>query len=414
MSAVAGFPGLSQLLTWPTEHLTEAADHWDVVGEQSYRLAQQTWRDALSIDWQGEGADAMRAATHADLLTTSAAVDQLQSAAKVARGGASELYVGRSRVRYVVEDARAAGFDVGEDLSVTDRSRGGSAAQRAARQAQAQVLAGDIRQRAAELVALDQQVAGKVTAAMAGIRDTFPPNPGPDTAPKDGRVQAVDSHTYKQDTPPSPGPPGNPFAGWTEEQKAQVAAEIAHGHAWQEHRGDFPRSWTERDLARWIYDTMNDPNARIATSIDSGGIALLRDGKVVYVNPQDGDFGTAFKPEPVPGRKWRTPLEYFEQNTRALEPLPPPTPGRLPPVAPGEMAPATPGSPGAPAARPASPAPIEAPQAPKPAPPAKGGTGFGGGPATPFGPRLVEPPHAGHHHPPVLGDMDPDPWDHGE
>jgi hypothetical protein len=165
MAAVAAFPNLSELLTWPTEHLTEAADHWEVVGGRSYGLANQVWRDALSVDWRGGGADALRFATHADMMITSAVADRLQAAAKVARGGASDLYAARSRVRYAVEDAYAAGFDVGEDFSVTDRFSGGTVAQRAARQAEAEALAADIRQRAAQLVALDQQVAGKVTAA---------------------------------------------------------------------------------------------------------------------------------------------------------------------------------------------------------------------------------------------------------
>jgi hypothetical protein len=389
MSLVAGFPSLSQLLAWPTQHLTEAADQWDVVGERSYGLAQQVWRDSLSIDWQGEAADALRTATHSDMMTTSAAAEQLQTAAKVARGGASDLYAARSRVRYAVEDARTAGFAVEQDLSVTDRLTGGSVAQRAARQAQARTFAADIRQRAAQLVALDQQVAGRVTAAMAGIRDTFPQDLTPGTPPTEPKIEAVDNHTFKQ-TPPPPGPPGDPFAGWTEEQKAQVAAEIAHGHALEHFPGKTPQ-----DLARWIYDAMNDPNTRVGTSIKSGGLALLRDGQVIFINPQDGDYGTAFVPKPLPGDSWRTPLEYFERNTRAPDPLPPPTPGRLPPVAPGELAPPPSGS---------SPAPVARPP----------GNGFGGGTTTPIGPQLVPPPHAGHHHPPPLGDMDPDPWDHGE
>jgi hypothetical protein len=357
-----------------------------------------------------DAADALRTATHADMMTTSAAADQLQAAAKVARSGASDLYAARSRVRYAVEDARTAGFDVSEDFSVTDRLTGESAAQRAARQAQAQTFAADVRQRAARLVALDQQVAGKVTAAIAGIRNTFPQDPTPGTSPSKPNIQAVDNHTFKQEPPP-PGPPGNPFAGWTEEQKAQVAAEIAHGHALEHFPGKTPQ-----DLARWIYDSMNDPNTRVGTSINSGGLALLRDGQVIFINPQDGDYGTAFVPKPLPGDSWRTPLEYFERNTRALEPLPPPTPGRLPPVAHGEMAPPAPGSPPLPAARPAPPpsAPVQAPPAPKLPPSVKGGTGFGGGPSMPIGPQLVPPPHAGHHHPPAIGDMDPDPWDHGE
>ncbi len=204
------------------EHLTEAADYWEAVGERCYEVANQVWREASSIDWQGDAADALRSATHADMMTTSAVTDQLQEAAKVARSGASDLYTARSRMHYAVDDASTAGFDVREDLSVTDRSSGGSPAQRAARQAQAQTLADDINQRAGQLVGLDQQVAGKVTAAVAGILDTFQSSPAPDTSPRGNRVHAVDQHTFKQDPSlPPPGPPGSPFAGWTEDQKSR-------------------------------------------------------------------------------------------------------------------------------------------------------------------------------------------------
>ncbi len=140
MSAVAAFPSLSQLLAWPTEHLTEAADHWEAVGGRSYAVTNQIWRDAQSIDWRGEAADALRTTAHADMLMTSAVADQLHDAARVARSGASDLYAARSRVRSTVEDARAAGFEVGDDLSITDRFSGGSPAQWVAREAQAQAL----------------------------------------------------------------------------------------------------------------------------------------------------------------------------------------------------------------------------------------------------------------------------------
>lgn len=66
MSAVAGVPGLSALLAWPTEHLSDAADHWDSVAERNYGVAHKVWRDALSADWQGDTAEALRTATHAD------------------------------------------------------------------------------------------------------------------------------------------------------------------------------------------------------------------------------------------------------------------------------------------------------------------------------------------------------------
>lgn len=193
MSAIAGIPSVSQLMAWPTEHLTEAADHWEAVAARSYGVASQVLRDALNVDWHGDGGDALREVTRNDMKTTSAVADQLQAAAKVARSGASDLYAARSRMRFAVEDAHAAGFDVGEDLSVIDRSTGGSPGWRTARQAQAQGLAADIGQRAAQLVAQDQQVAGRVTAAVSGIRDTFPQRPA---------IQAVDNHTFKQEPPP--------------------------------------------------------------------------------------------------------------------------------------------------------------------------------------------------------------------
>jgi hypothetical protein len=193
MAAVGSLPGLSQLMAWPTEHLTDAAERWEAVAQRSYGVANQIWQDASSVEWQGRAADALRTATHSDMMATGAAADHLQSAAKVARSGATDLYAARSRLLYAIEDAQTAGFDVDEHGSVIDRSAGGSAAQRAARQAEAQALAADIRQRAAQLVAVDQQVAGNVTAAVAGIRDVFPQSPS---------VQAVDNHTFKQDPAP--------------------------------------------------------------------------------------------------------------------------------------------------------------------------------------------------------------------
>jgi hypothetical protein len=234
MAAVAGVPGLSALLAWPTEHLTEAADHWETVGERNYGVAHQVWRDALSVDWRGEAADALRNAAHAGMQTTSAVVDQLQTAASVARTGASDLDAARSRVRYAVEDARSAGFEVGEDLSVTDRMAGGSAAQRAARQAAAQAFTGDIGQRAAQLVGVDAQVAGNVTTAMAGVANTFPQNPASVAPPADSQVRAVDNRTFKQDPPRLPVDPKDMTADEALAEWAKVNADI---QAWNARCG---------------------------------------------------------------------------------------------------------------------------------------------------------------------------------
>nr|WP_246541061.1 hypothetical protein [Mycobacterium spongiae] len=165
---------MSELLAWPTEHLTEAADYWTATGNRWYEVFNQMWRDSLSVDWKGNGAEGLRTRTYADNAEVSGLVDQLHGAATTARAGASDLYAARSRFRYSVDDARDARFHVSEDLAVTDRSTARSSAARAARQAQAQAFAGDIRQRALQLVGLDQQVASRVGSAMTGIGNIFP------------------------------------------------------------------------------------------------------------------------------------------------------------------------------------------------------------------------------------------------
>jgi hypothetical protein len=184
MSAVAGFPSLSQLLAWPTEHLTGAAGHWEAVGGRSYGVASQVWRDALSVDWHGASADALRTATHADMLTTGAVADQLQAAANVARSGAADLYAARSRVRYAVDDARTAGFNVGQDLSVADRSTVGSAAQRLARQTLAQAFAADVRQRGRNLSPSISRSPEKSPRPWPESATPFHRAPGPNRRPR--------------------------------------------------------------------------------------------------------------------------------------------------------------------------------------------------------------------------------------
>jgi hypothetical protein len=200
MAASPAFPGLSDLLVWPTDHLTEGANYWEAVAARWYETFAQVCQDSLSVDWEGKAIDALHARTHADKLTVGGMVDRLQEAATVARTAASDLHAARSGMRSAVEDARAAGFEVGEHLSVSDRSFGGSAAIRSARQAQAQAFATDIRWCAAHLVGVDRQVAGRITAALGDVKKVnFAETPTPG-------IQLVDNH-WQQDSPPAPDGP---------------------------------------------------------------------------------------------------------------------------------------------------------------------------------------------------------------
>ena len=157
---------------------------------------------------------------------------------------------------------------------------------------------------------------------------------GQGLSPQDARPHnGIQPAGYGTALPLDP-PPVDPFPGWTDEQLRQVAVEIANGHAGLHFPGV-----SEPDLARRIYNVLKDPRSIGASDDGSGLLALGKDGTVIFVKPGDPDFGTAFVPQPTPNTDWKTPEEYFDKNARPLVPLPPPTPGRLPPVAPGEMAP---------------------------------------------------------------------------
>ncbi|MGV7275401.1 Tox-REase-5 domain-containing protein, partial [Mycobacterium kansasii] len=120
----------------------------------------------------------------------------------------------------------------GEDFSVIDSRTSRSAAEQAARQAQAQAFAADIRQRVAQLLGVEHDVAGKITAATAGIAATTFPETPHDPKP---RIQAVDNHTFK-DSPQQPQPPDDPARMTPEQARAaynQLKGEIRDHNSWR-------------------------------------------------------------------------------------------------------------------------------------------------------------------------------------
>jgi hypothetical protein len=164
-------PTLSQIEAYSTEHLVDAADHWDRLADRWENAHWQVRNQAHALDWDGAAADALRARTVSDYAVASGQADQLRSTAHIARQQAGELAHLRNRVLYAVEDAYSAGFTVGEDFSVTDARTSRTAVELAARQAQAQVFAADIRGLAGALVEADTSVAGDLSSAATGIGD---------------------------------------------------------------------------------------------------------------------------------------------------------------------------------------------------------------------------------------------------
>lgn len=242
----------------------------------------------------------------------------------------------RSRLPLHRQRSRFSRFDVGEDLSVTDRMTGGSAAQRAARQAEAQTLAGDIRQRAAQLLALDQQVAGKVTAAVAGIRSTFSPSPALDIPPKDNRVHAVDRH-WKQDPAPPPGPKTDP--PWQDRPPPRTLDDVRDALR-QLRRGKHPpvRELDTPEEIQNFWDWLTR-NARDLPPRGDTTRKVLEDGTEIDLRPRSTSGGPtieALLPGPGKNPKVHLPLSPFVDDAPQLPPVldhppmapAPPQPGR--------------------------------------------------------------------------------------
>lgn len=140
--------------------------------------------EAHFLVWEGAGGEGLRQRTSDDLSIVSGKVDQLRQASAVARDGAGCIGAAHRRVIYAIEDARDGGFQVIENLSVTDTRISPTAAERAYRQTEATAFASEIRQRATQLVDIEKQVAGRITAAAAGIATTDFPTTDHQFAPR--------------------------------------------------------------------------------------------------------------------------------------------------------------------------------------------------------------------------------------
>lgn len=214
-------PTLSELQTWDTDHLINAADFWTATAnrwEDTFTLVRN---QSQIMGWDGVGGDALRTRTGGDLTTVVGKADQLRSAARIARTGASNISAAQRQAIYAVEDAENAGFRVNEDLSVVDTRSSRNAAEQAARQAQAQAFAADINQRAAQLLGVETNTSGQLTKAAADVGAmNFPASSGtpgrPTTSPDDQIVNGPNPngpHIRLVDNTTGPGDPQNPAPG---------------------------------------------------------------------------------------------------------------------------------------------------------------------------------------------------------
>jgi hypothetical protein len=429
MVATAALPTLSQVRTLDTTYLREAAEHWTCTAnlwEQAFAEAHERISTPGGTQWKGQAAAVAQERSYLDLVKVRGASDQLHGAAAIARREDEQLRACKGGVLEAVRDARAEGFDVSEDYSVTDRSPGGTAESRAAREAGAQGHASFIRHRLAALVASDHQLTTQITTATKDIDAlTFEEgHGGDDTIVRDDehhRVQAVDRTTIKDAPNPEPDPPPG---GWSSDPLMRAAQKIAYGHASgpNGHMDDFP-GMTKDQLADLIYGkmerSMENPTGLQLGASRSDGAPLIYDPKDNVLIVRDtsgagGDCGTVFKPNlgKYPNYindKFGGGVESFKPGQLADAPLP------APPAEPRPASPPAAGEPGSP--KPPVAPPVET-QPVRPAPRVGEGGGsmprlpFGGGlpwdaPAT--GPHPIHPHKPGQYHRlPLLGELPDD------
>jgi hypothetical protein len=406
LPAVTPLPTLSQVRSLDTGYLSEAADYFERTGNLWDEVFAEIHAGAATpgaTPWQGQAAAAAQERAYFDMVKVRGATFQLHQAAGIARRGGGQLQEGKEGVLEAVREARAAGFDVNEDYSVTDRSRGGSSEFRAQRAAQAQGYAAFIGHRVAALVTGDQEVAAQITAATRGVENlTFTESPGVHDTDDDKRngVQLVDHH-FKDAPNPAPDPPPG---GWSADPLMRAAQKIAYGHAGTDHMSDFP-GMTRDQLADLVYGKMkrsidNPGGLRLGVTNSDGAPVIYdpKDNVMIVRDPNGADAGTVFKPnlQKYPDyidRKFGGSVKSFRPGQLTDGPLPSLTEPPVGPTRPLEGPPAEP-RPAGPSPRPepvpAHVAPVKppgvAPPAIRPGPSIMGGGGAIGLPGPAIGP----------------------------
>lgn len=272
---------LSQIRAWSTEHLTNAASYWSQTADQWEDVFLTVRNQSHSMTWLGAGGEGLRQRTGADLSTVSTKADQLRQAAGVARSGASDISAAKQRVLFAIEDAQNAGFDVGEDLSVSYPDHGGTAAEQAARQAQAEQMASEIWSRAGQLQGADTKVAGQISTATAdlgnvnfspGAATPAPAHNGNNNGNGNGNGNGIRLVDFKQDGGPQPGQPIPPQPPSIKIQPHPNPPAVINMHAGENPAPDPNKHHCDGwDVTQHVGESVGGP--LIATGSVLGGIA---------------------------------------------------------------------------------------------------------------------------------------------
>lgn len=165
-------PSRSEIEEWSTRHLDAAAGRWRTSATESDEAFAQHRANIVNTSWAGDAKDAAvnRVTTDAVVVASQTAVQR--AGARIADDGARDIRAAKREALIAIAEAEADGFEVGEDLSVTD-AREVDETEIAARTMAAREHAEDIRWFAERLVQADELVGKRLqerAVELAGIR----------------------------------------------------------------------------------------------------------------------------------------------------------------------------------------------------------------------------------------------------
>ncbi|MUL68315.1 hypothetical protein BOO86_27860 [Mycobacterium sp. CBMA 234] len=206
-AATGGALTRSDIEAWDTNHLEAAATHFKSVAghwEGHFETIHQGMLRPGGTPWEGTAADAAAERSWGDLVKVRGAADPLYAAAGHATTGAGDVAWAKRQVLDAIAEAEEAGFTVGQDFSVTDKSSGGAMRSTPGRQQKAQAFVDEISNRVRALVAIDKQVATQITAALAPLGGIGFNEPVSTTEPPEKERQPImqaAGYGIKQDVP---------------------------------------------------------------------------------------------------------------------------------------------------------------------------------------------------------------------
>lgn len=170
-------PTRSQITDWDVQHLIDASAYWARTAELWESTFHSVWQATLrpgGTEWDGDAADTAQDLTWRDLVRVRGSAEALRSVARIAHSGAESLCDVKRLALNAIDEAQLHGFAVGEDLSVSTSPHLTAGHPLMMLQTAADEDAADIKHFAANLVALDHDIARRLHNAATGISEGIP------------------------------------------------------------------------------------------------------------------------------------------------------------------------------------------------------------------------------------------------